>query len=473
MIITSLHLKILSCLIVDSYLPREISDILNISISKTTRYLSDLQYILKEKSSLGMHKKLKKNPKIMEDVKEIQKLTPKERVCYLILQFLKSNIINLTSISEEISVTRRTLAKDLQCLKKELRFFHLEIVSYNSCGVSLEGFEKNKREFFELYFIKMFIEEKYLPSVFQDFFNEIKELKKEYKVLDIINEIYEIYEEWGILRHTYVSLHIEVLIYISIIRKKFEDESIKKKDSIEDDKVRNMEKLNIILKKINFFSNYERASIEEFYLKRNMDYFFETNKKEILELKNLLKYLSEELKMEVKLNKKLLIKLTTIIAVMNFKKQFDIVEIYFFNGRVAQDYFNKFKLISSLIKKYYKDIDSFDNTILSMIILNEINKNVEKKIEKLKDLVIVYNFLSVEFIKEVYIELGLNELINNIKLISYRDIDSYLDFNRVNGIIIFEDIRLDKKYDDIKKVRFNLPIINLDKFKLSVFLDEV
>ena len=41
-------------------------------------------------------------------------------------------------------------------------------------------------------------------------------------------------------------------------------------------------------------------------------------------------------------------------------------------------------LVYSFNKKYYKNIDSFDRTILSMTILNEINKDVERKIENLK-----------------------------------------------------------------------------------------
>lgn len=472
--IISLHVKIISCLIVDNYSISELSEILNISIFKVRRYIVDLEYLLKENSILGMHEKLKKDFKILDEIRAIQRFTPKERESFLILQFLKSNRINLTLISEKISVTRRTLANDVQNLKKDLEFFHLKIVSHNSYGIFLEGEEKNKREFFELYFIKMFIEEKYLPKAFQEFFYEVKQIKKDYKLLQIIDQIYEIYEEWGILRHTYVTLHIEVLMYISIIRKNFQDESVKKVENLElKDKIRDSEKLSVLLESIDFFSNYERKSIKDFYLKRNREYFFDTNRDEILELKNFLKYLSKKIKMEIVLSENLLIKLTVIIAVMKFKNIFDIVEIYLFNKKVAEDYFNKFKLISNLVKKYYKNMDSFDNTVLSMVILNEINKDVERKIEKLKNIVIVYNFLSVEFIKDICKELNLGELVNNMKLISYRDIDYYLETNKVNGVIFFEDIVLDERYYDIKKVRFNLPIIRLDKFKLSIFLEKM
>lgn len=471
MSITSQHFKMLSCLVVNNYSINELSEILNISIFKVRRYISDLEYILKDEGILLIHEKLKETPNILGEIKNIQRFTPKERESYLILQFLKSNTINLTSISEKISVTRRTLANDIKHLKKELEFFHLKIVSYNSYGISLEGLEKNKRKFFELYFIKMLIEEKYLPIAFQEFFVELKKLKKEYKLSEKIDKIYEIYEGWGILRHTYVNLHIEVSMYLAIIRKEFEDESLERHMEINEEcKIKDIKKLNLVLEEIKFFSNYERFSIREFYLKRNRDKFFEANRVEVLELKNLLNYLNKKLKIEITLSEDILIRLTAVIAVMKFKELFEIVEIYLFNNKVAEDYFDKFKLISNLVKKYYKNIDSFDRTILSMTILNEINKEFERKIEKLKDIVIVYNFLGIEFIKDIFKELELKGLMDSIKLISYRDVDDYLENNEIKGIILFEDIKLDEKYDNIKKVRFNLPIIKLDKFRLSVFI---
>ncbi|MCQ9626375.1 hypothetical protein HS141_05245 [Cetobacterium somerae] len=468
--ITSVHFKILSCLSVDNYSINDISEILNISIFKVRRCLKDLEYLLKEESTLKIHEKLKEDFKVLDEVKNIQRFTAKERKGFLILQFLESDIVNLTLISEKLLVNRRTLVNDLQSLKKELEIFNLKVVSYNSYGISLEGLEKNKREFFELYIIKIFIEEKYLPKAFQKFFNEVKEIKRVYNISKIIDQIYRIYEESGILRHTYISLHIEVLIYLSIIRKEFEDGSVNSSRSLKTkEKEIGNGKLDVLLESIDFFSNYERTSIKEFYLKRNKENFFETNKDEILELKNLFNYLSKKMEVEINLNENLLFKLTVVIAVMRFKKIFDITEIYLFNKKVAGIYFNKFKLISNLIKKYYKNIDSFDNTILSMVILNEINKDVENKIEKLKNIIVIYNFLSIEFIKDICKELVLGELINNIQLISYRDIDYYLELNKINGIIFFEDIIFDEKYDNIRKVRFNLPIIRLDKFKLSIF----
>lgn len=261
--LTSLHFKILSCLEVNNYSLNELSEILNISVFKVKRYVNDIGNLLKEEDTLGIHEKLKKDRELWEKLKEFQSFTPKERESYIVMNFFKNNIINLTSISERFSVTRRTLSNDIQNLKKELEFFSLKIVGYNSYGISLEGDEKNKREFFELYFLKLFIEEKYLPKEFESFFLELNEIKKKYKVSKIVDMIYKVCEKWEMPRNTYTILHIEILIYLAIIRKDFEDESVKTVDRSID--LSEYPELNEILEKIEFFSNYERDSVKKFF----------------------------------------------------------------------------------------------------------------------------------------------------------------------------------------------------------------
>lgn len=466
--LTSLHFKILSCLEVNNYSLNELSEILNVSVFKVKRYVNDIGNFLKEEDTLSIHEKLKKDRELWEKLKEFQSFTPKERESYVVMNFFKNNIINLTSISERFSVTRRTLSNDIQNLKKELEFFSLKIVGYNSYGISLEGDEKNKREFFELYFLKLFIEEKYLPKEFENFFLELNEIKKKYKVSKIVDMIYKVCEKWEMLRNTYTILHIEILIYLAIIRKDFEDESVKVVDSSID--LSKYVELNEILEKIEFFSNYERDSVKKLFLKRKKMNFFQNNREEVLELRNFIDYLSKVLKMEIPLNDDLLMRLTIVLNMMKIKRLFNIVEIYIFNNQVAEDYFNKFKLVSNLVKKYYKNIDSFDRTILSMTILNEINKDVERKIENLKNIVVVYNFLNIGLVKDICEEFKIEKLMENMKFVSCRELDYFIETNSVKGIVLFEDIKLNKKYGNIKQIKFNLPVTKLDKFKLSVFL---
>ncbi len=135
--LTSLHFKILSCLEVNNYSLNELSEILNVSVFKVKRYVNDIGSFFKEEDTLSIHEKLKKDRELWEKLKEFQSFTPKERESYVVMNFFKNNIINLTYISERFSVTRRTLSNDIQNLKKELEFFSLKIVGYNSYGISL------------------------------------------------------------------------------------------------------------------------------------------------------------------------------------------------------------------------------------------------------------------------------------------------------------------------------------------------
>ena len=115
--LTSLHFKIIYCLRRNVYSIGELADILNISEFKVKRYTKDLEYLFEEESIESIHKKINKAPKIIEKMRKKQSFTPEERQMYVILKFLKTDIINLRQISEEVEVTRRTLTNDLNELK--------------------------------------------------------------------------------------------------------------------------------------------------------------------------------------------------------------------------------------------------------------------------------------------------------------------------------------------------------------------
>lgn len=165
--IISDHFKILNCLTFNIYTIVELSNILSIPIFKIRRYISDIGYILKESEIEDIHQILIKNPLIIENIKELQCFTPEERKLYLVLSFLKKDTINLNQLSEEISVTRRTLANDVKDLKQELQKFHLTLNSLNSFGISLSGCERNKRHLFYIYLFKIIYKLQFLPKEFE------------------------------------------------------------------------------------------------------------------------------------------------------------------------------------------------------------------------------------------------------------------------------------------------------------------
>lgn len=63
--------------------------------------------------------------------------------------------------------------------------------------------------------------------------------------------------------------------------------------------------------------------------------FFQNNRKEVLELRNFIDYLSKILKIEIPLNDELLMRLIIVLNMMKIKRLFNIVEIYIFNKIIS------------------------------------------------------------------------------------------------------------------------------------------
>ncbi|MGL5595376.1 MAG: HTH domain-containing protein, partial [Cetobacterium sp.] len=221
--VTSIHFKIMYCLKRNIYSIGELSEILSISEFKIKRYIKDLECLVEEESIENIHNKLNSIPKIIEKLRKKQSLTPEERQMYVILKFLKTDTINLSQISEEIGVTRRTLTNDLNELKEILEKFHLEIKNLTRYGIVLEGKESDKRSFFKLYLIKIFIEQRYLPKIFDIIFLEFEHLKREYKIHKLIKEMFGF---MNIPDNSFAFLNLEVKSYIAILRKNYKDFSI-------------------------------------------------------------------------------------------------------------------------------------------------------------------------------------------------------------------------------------------------------
>lgn len=455
--ITSLHIKILNFYRIADYSIAEIADILSISPSKVRRAIDQLNYILKSKNTSLKCKSFGK--KVLNQIVAVQIFTPDERECYLSLILLKRDAINLTSIAKELLVTRRTLANDLIKLKKKLDYFDLKISNQNFSGITLEGKEEKKREYFELYLIKLFKEEKYLPKLFQKFFFDLKKMNKKYNISENIAAIFNTFKKDELLKNTYLILHIEIIMYISIIRKNFTIKDIQSSKNIEKQNLYN------VLNQITFLSNYEKEKIISFCIKKQQINFYENYKNEIYEVRDFIDYLNTSLNIKINLNNELLKKIVYVISTMTFKKKFDITEFYIFNNNLNINNNLKFKRILNLIVKYYKNIDSFDKTILAVIIFNELNKHVEKNIKNSNYIVVVYNFLPPGIVKELCGKLNLT----NINTISLRELEIYSNFNKLNGIIYFEDIIFEKKYDKIKKLQLILPLSEDSFSKLNFF----
>ena len=466
--ITSVHFKIMHCFRRNVYTTSEIAEILNISNFKVKRYLKDLEYLLKESSIVGIHNKLSKNIVLIDDLKKKQSFTPEERQMYLILNFLKYDTINLRQISEEINITRRTLTNDLNNLKEILGKFDLEIKNLTRYGITLDGKEKNKRSFFELYLIKIFIEQKYLPKAFDTYFFLFQSLKKKHDIFNIIKEIQYLSE---MTNHTFIVLHLEIISYISILRKEFIDSSVD--FNLNESLMINDYKLLDVLNRAKIYNSFEKETIIEFCKKRDEKIFFSTNKEKVQEAEELVSFLEKQLKCKIQATKEVIKKIVFTIIIREYKMKFNIDEFYIFNNAIGKAYLMPYKKISELLKKYFVKIDSFDLASLTMIFLNTIYLESKKDIKKIDNITVVYNFLHRSLVKDLCDDVALENMVKNYKIISYFDLEEFLLENNPRAIITFEDLDFSRFNIKSEIIEFNFPITKYDKLKLKPLIGKI
>lgn len=464
--VTSIHFKIMYCLRRNVYSTSELAQILNISEFKAKRYIKDLEYLFEEESIEDIHNKINKVPKIIEKLRKKQSLTPEERQMYVILKFLKTDTINLSQISEEIGVTRRTLTNDLNELKEILEKFNLEIKNLTRYGIVLEGKESDKRSFFKLYLIKIFIEQRYLPKIFDIIFVEFEQLKREYKIHKLIKEIFNFME---IPDNSFAFLNLEVKSYIAILRQSYKDFSIDVdlKDMKEDMKF--ME----FLKRNSFYSNFEINQIVDTSRKKYRGNLIKLYPDKAKEAKKLIKYVEEKMGTNINVTSELLGRIMLIVIIRDFKIEFNINEFYIFNNAIGKAYLIPYRKIAKLLKNYFEEIDSFDLANLTMTFLSSIYTDNKKRIEEAKDIAIVYNFLHRDMIVDLCEDIGLKRDENKYDLISYFDFEEFLSEKNPKIIITFEDIDFSKYNVEDKLIEFNFPITKYDKLKLKPFLENV
>lgn len=464
--VTSIHFKIMYCLRRNIYSTSELAQILSISEFKAKRYIKDLEYLFEEESIENIHNKINKVPKIIEKLRKKQSFTPEERQMYIILKFLKTDIINLSQISEEIGVTRRTLTNDLNELKEILEKFYLEIRNLTRYGIILEGKESDKRSFFNLYLIKIFIEKKYLPKIFDEIFQEFEELKKKYNIYVIVKKMFHF---MNTLYNSFAFLNLEVKSYIAILRKEYQDFST----DIELQEIEEYQDFIDFLKKTKLYTNFEINLIIETSKEKYQGNVIELYPQSAIEAENLIKYISENMKISIEITTELLTRIMVIIIVREYKREFNINEFYIFNNAIGKAYLIPYKKISELLKKYFKDIDSFDLANLTMTFLSNIYLDTQNKIRQTKNIVIIYNFLHRDMIIDLCEDIGLKRNKKRYELISIFDFEEYLKENNPSIIITFEDIDFSRYNIEDKLVEFNFPITKYDKLKLKPFLDKI
>ncbi|MBC2852192.1 HTH domain-containing protein [Cetobacterium sp. 8H] len=454
--LTSFHFKIIYCLTVDSYTIEELANIFNVSHSNIRVCIKQIEILLDKKTIFGIHNELNENPNLKDRLKEMQRLTCDERRVFIILSFLINECVNLSELSKKLKVTRRTISKDIVEIKKVLSSYNLTIEGINSIGVILVGDENKKREIFKLYLFKIYYEKKYLPKEFLEFFNYFQVLKVKY---DVDNSVQKILSIRSVLYQSFVILKIEILFIIAIVRQKYK---------MDYDSENILEKFKDIFKKAPFLSEYEVMDIQEDYSRKDINDIFENSPEKIEIVKNLIMYLNKNLPYKFEISKETLIHIAHILIIMDYKKKFNIKEFYSFNKKTFSLYMEEFHQITFFLRKYFNCIDSFDETSIATTLINSLHLEMEKRIENLNNIVVVYRFLQKPLLKSICKELGLEKIIKNENYISIYDFDNYCKYNKINGILIFEDIEITNS--EYKIVSFNFPVSKMDYIKIKDLL---
>lgn len=101
-----------------------------------------------------------------------------QRYFYLSLKLLLEDKINLEKIREELQVSRSTITRDIQFLKKKLKEKNIEIYSIPWQGIFFRTNDKNNRyEFLCELFMKLYYEFEYLPKIIRSYLKTIDSRK--------------------------------------------------------------------------------------------------------------------------------------------------------------------------------------------------------------------------------------------------------------------------------------------------------
>lgn len=445
MIITSENYKIIQCLETAKFSIKELAEILNVDNRKIYYSLKNIgEAIGNPKISVEeLYEKILENSlAVKKNIRKYQILTPDERKLFLALSFFKDETINQNELSKILEVSRKTISGDIYKIKLELKKFNLEIKSYSSMGIKLEGTEKNKRDYFRCNFLKLLMESNYLPDKILVFYKEFREVVKKYEIDRLLEELLQKEEfSW----RTMLFLDFKVMLFISFSRKKFGKQIITE------------EKNKFYLNLENFIEN----NTLKLWVETLEEYYEQKNREKLKQTKEFLNYVMEKSGFSLNISERLLMIISSRIRIIEFKNQMEISQFYIFNKNTSKDYMEIFCKLRKIFRDYFNGhIDSFDEVFLFQNIFRNIEKIKSTDIKRQEEILIVYNFFPLDMIKDICKELEEYFSRGTVKYISFNILEKYILNKKIKKVIIFENIDIPK--GEYEVVRYHFPMTELE-----------
>lgn len=440
MSISKLHLMLIDCYEKENYTTKELKRILDVEENKIRNYTRELLDIFKVRNISELREVQKNDINWRLKIKEKVTISKEDRKKYILLKFVKQNVINLTDISREMDITRRSLSIDLEDLKDEVQKFGVTISSLSSKGIELRGIEENKKELFVINLLKLFMERNYMPTIFDDFFQEFDEVINE----SIERFVYDIIETKGVLKQTYIHLHLEIFLYIGILR---------------NNKDANFRNLEYELKRINQICEVNR--------KKNL---MKNYKDDHYIVDHLIDYIEEKTEFKIERAEEVYLIVYSRLKIIDFKKENKLKEIYLINKNFEKTYKKFFDFFVQIIENYFEDkIDSLDKIsfFLSFTKFLSFKKEINKKSQG--KTIVLYNFFQRQLINLYLKDIEEKIKINIDDVISIYAIKKYLEENNLKKIILLEDIDLkflNLSLSSIEIIQINFPMSEIDYIKI-------
>ncbi|MGL5349689.1 MAG: hypothetical protein ACRDA0_03875 [Cetobacterium sp.] len=459
MYITTKHLQILDIIKKNpTFTIKDISQVLNMSTQHVKVYIEDIYIELFKISSKTLKAEdiinsiyISKNSK--NTLKKVQHFNKAQNIFYMLFLLGKNNYFKLSEISKELGITTRNLNNYSANIKNILDFFNLGINISNK-GVDLIGDSQNITRFkFYLYF-KFLVEKNYLPKKLRDEFLSFSKIQNFKKIKKDVKKLVSLIGSKNMIYCEFVFFSLYMTYRDSQKIKKIKDISLEESLIYKPDYL----KIESFNKTINFLKNsiFKDISI------LGLDIIFmitDNNKvsKKLISIKtpeyfeNILPIFKQYLGESSNPNFSMILK--SFVFYCEVKNIMFIDDSSFINLNMSH-------LANSNFLKLTKDTQQILPTFSFLEILTLWYAYHEKPEQK-ENNIFVFKYLNPSFIPMLIKEIYKKHNIEIKDFINIKNLNSYLKTNKVDNLILVENIKIYQKNIPIKNLF--IPIVNYKK----------